>query len=795
MKKSIILFLCIIFSISIVFALVGCKNDTPKEKSSTSQDDSITEQEEYIYLTSLTPIEKNRGYCEPTYNKACLGVDRFLLSGFPVNQGISMHPGADEDASLTYDISKFNYDLFVATIGKNDQQKNCNVKFCVYVDGVQAFDSGLMKEADMQFVSVNVRGAKKLKLVVNNGGDGHSYDECSWGYPTLINKSNFKAVNSELENIDYCILQGDNPLNADVSAIITYNTGTFRRVGFNELNFGNIDCNKLGTQKLSYTYNNYSFSKEICFYKKNTFIKLAQATFNEFISYFPQGSAGVDSDDGTAFAISGKLYNNGIGIHPVSAEKSGYITLSLKNDVEYQFHACVGKTRKAIRGEVIFKIYKDSEEIYNSGFVLAGQEKIVDLTIKNASELKIEVDSGDDDIDYDCAGIADAFLYSLNGENVTMKEDFLSLTKLTPAEIKNGYCATTFNQACLSAEGDRFMLSGFPITQGISMHASDENAYAVYDLSKYDYELFMVTIGKNNQQKDCLVEFYVYVDGVLKYDSEKIKEDDLRLVTVDISGAKSLKLEISNGGDGFSYDEVTWAYPTIAYADVIIPTDIKVENVDYIIEKGTSIDNDSVTAVVTYNTGCFERICKEELEFNGFDSDKIGKQEVEVRYKNTSFKFNVNVLEKTDFIKLCDVVPDEFVSYFPKRVAGVDCDDETNFAISGIRYKNGIGLHPVSNENPGKISFALAEDSVYKLHAVLGKTRKVVKGVLIFKILGDTTEIYNSGEILAGDRVTVDLDVTGYKKLTFVVEGGSDGIAFDCAGIADAFLCDKNINL
>lgn len=140
-------------------------------------------------------------------------------------------------------------------------------------------------------------------------------------------------------------------------------------------------------------------------------------------------------------------------------------------------------------------------------------------------------------------------------------------------------------------------------------------------------------------------------------------------------------------------------------------------------------------------------------------------------------------------------MPDEFVSYFPKRAVGVDCDDETNLAISGIRYKNGIGLHPVSDEIPGKISFALVEGSVYKLHVVLGKTRKVVKGALVFKILVDETEIYNSGEILAGDKVTVDLDVTCYKKLTFVVEGGSDGIAFDCAGIADAFLYDKNINL
>ncbi len=788
MRKFLISVLCLIFSVSILSLFASC------DDSNKNQGNEQEQTQKYTSLLQLTPTKIQNGYCAPTFNKSCLGVDKFLLNGFPISQGISMHPGNDEDAAITYDISNYDYDLFVATIGKNDQQQNCNVRFFVYADGVKKFDSGNMKEADMQFVSVDIKGVKELTIAVNNGGDSNIYDECTWGYPTLINEADFAIEKIESENVDYCVLQGTNPITEETSAIVTYNTGTFKRVKVNELNVKSVNTSSTGKQTIELSYKDFDFSKEILVCQKNSYIKLAEADFKEFVSYFPRRMSGLDSDDGTPFAIAGKLYNSGIGLHPVSSEKAAYITLEVQENQEYRLHAVLGKTRKAIKNEVVFKIYKDSEVIYSSGILLAGQVKEVDLEIKNATEIKIEVDSGDDEIDYDCSGIADAFLYSATGESIVTVEDYLTLTKLTPSASVNGYVAATINQACLAGEGDRFMLSGFPISAGISMHAgTNGNASLTYDLSKYDYDLFTATIGKNNQQAGCYVEFFVYVDGEKKYESGKMKEDDLRLVSVNIAGAKSLRLEISDGGDGINSDEVTWAYPTIGYSSKVVPTDIKVENVDYVLEKGSDITNEFISAIVTYNTGCFERVSKQDISFSEYDANKTGKQEVKVKYKNCESKFDVIVLEKSEFIKICDANFDEFVSYFPQREVGLDADDETNFAISGIRYKNGIGIHPKADDTPAKLTLTLSGEKQYKLHAVLGKTRKVCKGKIVFKILCDGNEVYNSGEIAVGDSVTVDLDIAGAQNITFVVEGGSDGIAYDCAGIADAFLYAEDI--
>lgn len=57
-----------------------------------------------------------------------------------------------------------------------------SVSFEVWVDDEKKFDSGLMNSRDsQQYVEVDINGAKELKLVVTDGGNGIGSDHATWG--------------------------------------------------------------------------------------------------------------------------------------------------------------------------------------------------------------------------------------------------------------------------------------------------------------------------------------------------------------------------------------------------------------------------------------------------------------------------------------------------------------------------------------------------------------------------------------------------------------------------------------
>ena len=57
-----------------------------------------------------------------------------------------------------------------------------SVEFKVYVDGIEKYTSGVMRSTDRQkYVEVDLAGAKELKLVVTDGGNGNGSDHATWG--------------------------------------------------------------------------------------------------------------------------------------------------------------------------------------------------------------------------------------------------------------------------------------------------------------------------------------------------------------------------------------------------------------------------------------------------------------------------------------------------------------------------------------------------------------------------------------------------------------------------------------
>ena len=79
------------------------------------------------------------------------------------------------------------YETFVSAAGVGAAKPDCSVEFEVYVDGERKFSSGPYRLGRPVLpVVVDVRGAKELKLVVTDGGDGIRNDYAWWAEARLI---------------------------------------------------------------------------------------------------------------------------------------------------------------------------------------------------------------------------------------------------------------------------------------------------------------------------------------------------------------------------------------------------------------------------------------------------------------------------------------------------------------------------------------------------------------------------------------------------------------------------------
>jgi alpha-galactosidase len=81
---------------------------------------------------------------------------------------------------------------FTADVGVDDAASGQgSVVFQVWADGVKLADSGTLTGSNgmnpgKQTLTADLTGKRRLKLVVNNAGDGASWDRASWGNPQVI---------------------------------------------------------------------------------------------------------------------------------------------------------------------------------------------------------------------------------------------------------------------------------------------------------------------------------------------------------------------------------------------------------------------------------------------------------------------------------------------------------------------------------------------------------------------------------------------------------------------------------
>ena len=148
-----------------------------------------TEPSDYLCekLNLLTDNTMYSGSCRKDSNHkgdkiGLYGEDK--TSKVTYDHGIGTHANASTDSSLTFNIEGQGYDRFESWVGvdydKASADGRTNVTFRIYVDEELVYDSGVcQKETPRKFASVDVRGAKTLRLQVDANKD-QSADWANW---------------------------------------------------------------------------------------------------------------------------------------------------------------------------------------------------------------------------------------------------------------------------------------------------------------------------------------------------------------------------------------------------------------------------------------------------------------------------------------------------------------------------------------------------------------------------------------------------------------------------------------
>lgn len=166
---------------------------------------AVVNMEDYRYLSDFDWMSTQNSYAAPKKDKATSGNSLRLTANDDSEIVYEKGIGAHSNSTIVYDLTT-NKDAayFTSYVGVDRQMYNTvgSVVFQVYVDGVKQFDSGLMtSKVPQQFVEVNISGAKELKLVVTDGGNGNGSDHATWGDAKFHNANADRVYTGDLETV------------------------------------------------------------------------------------------------------------------------------------------------------------------------------------------------------------------------------------------------------------------------------------------------------------------------------------------------------------------------------------------------------------------------------------------------------------------------------------------------------------------------------------------------------------------------------------------------------------------
>lgn len=135
-----------------------------------------------VYLSDYAWDSATAGWGNVNRDKSSDGKP-LTLNGVVFPKGLGTHAAS----TIVYTLGG-EYARFRATVGVDDETYgNGDVSFEVWLDGVKAYDSGVLTAtSESGVVDLDIAGANELKLVVTNGENGGDWDHADWGDAKIV---------------------------------------------------------------------------------------------------------------------------------------------------------------------------------------------------------------------------------------------------------------------------------------------------------------------------------------------------------------------------------------------------------------------------------------------------------------------------------------------------------------------------------------------------------------------------------------------------------------------------------
>ncbi len=378
------------------------------------------------YISDLTwvsstngwgPVERDRsnGETGPADGAA------ITLNGVTYAKGLGVHAVSDVRVTIPAGCTTFN-----AVIGVDDETgANGTVTFQVFGDSTSLYTSPVMNGTQAGVpIQVSLTGRSQLRLVVNNGGDNLSYDHADWadarfacgspppnGTPTAVATAtpssgvvplavNFSGLGSTDPNGDPLTyawdLDDDGAYDDSTSATPsrTFTTPGSYLVRLRVTDPGGLSNTTQVTVTATASGSTQYISDLTWVSSTNGWGPVERDRSN--------GETGPA--DGAAITLNGVTYAKGLGVHAVSDVR---VTIPAGCTT---FNAVIGvDDETGANGTVTFQVFGDSTSLYTSPVMNGTQAGVpIQVSLTGRSQLRLVVNNGGDNLNYDHADWADA---------------------------------------------------------------------------------------------------------------------------------------------------------------------------------------------------------------------------------------------------------------------------------------------------------------------------------------------------------------------------------------------------
>ena len=363
---------------------------------------------------------------------------------------------------------------------------------------------------------------------------------------------------------------------------------------------------------------------------------------------------------------NGITSDHGIIVEPKLATNNGKPKLKIDKSISVK----VGEELEDIIGNV--EAYDAEDGDLTKDVQISGQDKV------NTNRV------GTYPITYTVTDKSENTTTATRNIKVVNMEDFTYLSDYDWTHQSNNYRQA---QKDVAISGRKLTLTGenneaVEYEKGLGMHSTST---VIYDLTDKDADIFSTYIGVDRAMYNSVgqVQFEIYVDGTLAYDSGIMKaKDKQKYVEVNLADAKELKLVVKDGGNGNGSDHATFGDTKLHFVNELRIDKTELTN---LVNEAKKLNEDDYTEESFNAMEIALAKAEQVLEDNSASQDTIDNVVLELQ----------KLVESLTVINLDEVVniPDKYLAKSLSNVLG----KSEGFTVGDMRSLTELNLSGVTN--------------------------------------------------------------------------------------------------